>query len=87
MVEDRVFPNAVVLPEMMKEHRQRHEAFRAAYARLVAAGVKDLHYLEGDNLLGGDGEATVDGSHPTDLGMMRYANAYERVLMSLIHKP
>ena len=80
LVEDRVFPNAVVLPDRMKGHQERHKALRAAYDRLIAAGVQNLHYLGGDGLLGQDGEATVDGSHPTDLGMMRYADAYEKVL-------
>jgi len=32
-----------------------------------------LHYLEGANLLGTDGEGTVDGTHPTDLGFSRMA--------------
>jgi lysophospholipase L1-like esterase len=87
LVEDRVFPNSVVLPEREAEHQQRHAAARAAYERLVAAGVRDLYYLEGINLLGQDGDATVDGSHPTDVGMMRYADAYERILRPLLAPP
>jgi len=31
-------------------------------------------------MLGDDGEAATDGSHPSDLGMVRYADAYEPVL-------
>jgi len=30
--------------------------------------------VEGGQLLREDGEDTVDGSHPTDLGFMRYAD-------------
>jgi lysophospholipase L1-like esterase len=30
--------------------------------------------------LGSDGEATVDGTHPTDLGFMRMADAIEPTL-------
>lgn len=84
LVEDRVFPNAVVLPDRMKAHHQRQKALRDAYDRLIASGVQNLHYLEGDGLLGPDGEATVDGSHPTDLGMMRYAEAYEKILRPIL---
>lgn len=84
LVEDRIFPNATVLPNRMKEHQKRHAALRTAYDRLVTAGVQNLHYLEGNDLLGHDGEATVDGSHPSDLGMMRYADAYEKVLRPLL---
>ena len=51
---------------------------------LTAAGVKHLHYLPGDNLLGGDGEGTVDGSHPTDLGFHRQADAFAGALAPLL---
>jgi len=86
LVEDRVFPNAVVLPDRMKGHNQRHKALREAYDRLIASGVQNLHYLEGNGLLGPDGEATVDGSHPSDLGMMRYTEAYEKVLKPILQR-
>jgi len=46
---------------------------RAAYEQLLAEGQTRLHYLEGANLLGTDGEGTVDGTHPTDLGFSRMA--------------
>jgi hypothetical protein len=38
------------------------------YKRLAKAGEKKLFYVSASNLLGADGEATVDGTHPTDLG-------------------
>jgi lysophospholipase L1-like esterase len=84
LVEDRVFPNSVVLPGRAKGHTERQAALRAAYDSLLAEGVKGLHYLKGAGLLGDDGEATVDGSHPTDLGMMRYADAYEKTLRPIL---
>ncbi|HVN78895.1 MAG TPA: SGNH/GDSL hydrolase family protein [Terriglobia bacterium] len=39
-----------------------------------------MFYLQGDRLLGQDGEATVDGTHPTDLGFLRMADAMEPTL-------
>jgi lysophospholipase L1-like esterase len=84
LVEDRVFPNAVVLPDRLEGHRQRHAILRKTFERLTSSGMEHLYYLEGDGLLGDDGEATVDGSHPTDLGMMRYADAYEKILRTII---
>ncbi|MCA9147254.1 MAG: hypothetical protein KDB05_30970, partial [Planctomycetales bacterium] len=60
------------------------EAFRVAYDRLVAEGVSHLAYLEGEHMLGDDGEATVDSSHPTDLGFMRMADAFEPLLTKLL---
>ena len=35
-------------------------------------------------LLGADGEDTVDGSHPTDLGFVRQADAMEKILAPLV---
>ncbi len=84
LVEDRVFPNAVVQPGRQEEHAKRHKALREAFNRLIASGVQNLYYLEGDGLLGQDGDATVDGSHPSDLGMIRYAEAYEKILRPIV---
>jgi lysophospholipase L1-like esterase len=84
LVEDRTYDNAPLVPA----HRQRHAASRAAlratFERLEAAGVKGLVYVAGEGLLGSDGEATVDASHPTDLGMLRMADALDPVLRPLL---
>jgi hypothetical protein len=84
LVEGRTYPNAFLLPGEMKSQQENRTALSDAYHRLLAAGVKNLYYLKGEELLGDDGEATVDGSHPTDLGMMRYADAYEKALEPLL---
>ena len=46
---------------------------KKAYEALVQMGMINVHYVPGKLLLGTDGEATVDGTHPTDLGMFRNA--------------
>ncbi|MEX1039384.1 MAG: SGNH/GDSL hydrolase family protein [Pirellulaceae bacterium] len=85
LVEDRSYTNAPFLRSARERNSSSRAAFQAAYENLQAAGVKNLHYLEGANLLGEDGEAATDGSHPSDLGMMRYADAYEPVLKSILN--
>lgn len=52
-----------------------NEQLRLAYDRLIQAGDHNLHYICGDDLVGDDLEATVDGTHFTDLGYMRFAEA------------
>jgi lysophospholipase L1-like esterase len=84
LVEDRTFGQAPIVPGVMKAHQQRRGELAAAYRRLQSAGVRSLHYLIGDKLLGVDSEGTTDGSHPNDLGMMRYAEALRAVLARLI---
>ncbi len=84
LVEDRVFTNAPFLPAQQKFHQENHRALRESFDALVAAGVPHLYYLPGDDLLGSDGEAAVDGSHPTDLGFVRNAQAYANVLREIL---
>jgi hypothetical protein len=54
------------------------------FSKLISSGMKNLHYLNGEGLLGSDGDATVDGTHPSDLGMRRLAQAYESAVRPLI---
>ena len=35
-------------------------------------------------MLGGDGEGTVDGVHPNDLGMMRQAVVFSKCLAGIL---
>ena len=84
LVEDRRFPNSWLVPRAAKIHDANHAALRKAYEQLKAAGVKHLHYLGGDALLGEDGEGPTDGSHPNDLGFIRQANAFEPVLRNAL---
>jgi hypothetical protein len=46
--------------------------------------VPALYYLKADDLLGHDGEGTVDGSHPTDLGFTRQAAEFEKALRRIL---
>ena len=59
---------------------------RVAYQKLQAAGVKNLHFLASQGMLGNDSEGTVDGCHPTDLGMLRLADAFSEALRLILHK-
>ena len=84
LLDERRWDNAPLQPALMQRHKERSEALRKAYDVLLTDGVKNLHYRTGDDVLGADGEATVDGSHPNDLGMMRYADALEPDLRKLL---
>jgi len=84
LVEDRTYANAFINPAQRSRNDTSRVAYKAAYERLLAAGVSGLHYLAGEDLIGADGEATVDGSHPTDLGFVRQADAMEKALAALL---
>jgi hypothetical protein len=84
LVEDRSYTDSFIIDSKRQRNESSREAFRAAYQKLVDEGVTQLAYLEGEHLLGDDGEATVDSSHPTDLGFMRMADAFEPLLQQLL---
>jgi hypothetical protein len=87
LVEDRRFTNEWILPAKKAFHDANHAALREAFDALRRDGVGGLFYLQGDGLLGDDGEGAVDASHPTDLGFMRQADAFEPVLREALQEP
>ena len=60
--------------------RQSNASLRKVYEQLRKAGDRKLLYVQSDRYVGTDGEGTVDGIHPTDLGFARMADVLEPVL-------
>lgn len=67
---------------MAREVREKNEALTALFRSLLQRGEKNIYFLSSEDIIGRDGEATVDGIHFTDLGFMRYA----RVLYPLLRR-
>jgi hypothetical protein len=86
LVEDRSYTDAFLVAAKRQRNTDSRAALWAAYNKLTEAGAKHLAYLTGEDLLGDDGEGTVDSSHPTDLGFVRQADAFEKVLRPLLAK-
>ena len=84
LVEDRTYANAPFKSTHRDRQAASRRALRTAYDNLRRSGIRALHYVEGAQLLGDDGEATVDSSHPTDLGFTRQAKTLEPVLRALL---
>lgn len=84
LVEDRTFSSAPLRPSQLAHHRASREELQKAYKALLAAGVKKLSYIDGESLLGDDHDDTTDGSHPSDLGFYRHANAMEPVIRAAL---
>jgi hypothetical protein len=59
---------------------------RGLFERRQKAGDKHLHYVSAWQLLGGDGEDTVDGTHPTDLGFLRMAQGMAPILRAALRE-
>ena len=59
----------------------------AAVRALQQEGVEGLFLVPGKNLIGDDGEGTVDGVHLTDLGMIRQARALLPIVKDALDVP
>lgn len=63
---------------------EKNRILKAAYEKLRKEGDKRVHYVRAERLYGDDGEATVDGTHATDVGFMRMADEVGRVLRGAV---
>jgi GDSL-like Lipase/Acylhydrolase family/N-terminus of Esterase_SGNH_hydro-type len=74
LVEGFYYVNGFGNPKESDQAKKNAE-LRRAYNTLKESGIKQVFYRNGNGLIGDDYEATVDGVHPNDLGMMRIAEA------------
>ena len=84
LVEDRPYSDGFLVSHKKQANDENHAALRASFAALRKAHVRDIYYVSGDELLGSDGEGTVDSSHPNDLGFMRQADVLAKALAPLL---
>ena len=75
-----VYCDAFLKPHRLQRYMAANKSQHAVYAKLVREGIGDLHYILGEGLIGTDGEATIDGTHYTDLGFVRFAEKLYQTL-------
>jgi lysophospholipase L1-like esterase len=86
LIEDRTHTHPDLTGNKSKWYQPRRDAFKKAYTQLIKDKINKLSYIKGEDLIGNDNESTIDGSHPTDLGMMRYCEKIEPVVREAIYK-
>ena len=64
--------------------RQQNDELKLVFNQALSEGIIGLHYLEADNLIGDDHEGTVDGVHPSDLGMLRLADKIQSAIEKIL---
>ncbi|NQV23058.1 MAG: SGNH/GDSL hydrolase family protein [Rhodopirellula sp.] len=84
LVEDRSYADSFLLHSKRERNLTSRVALKAVFDRLKKAGDPNLYYIPGEDLIGDDGEGTVDSSHPTDLGFLRQSEAFSRVLRPIL---
>lgn len=85
-IEDVIFPYTIFENKMLEEVTTKNEAQKRLYDKLKKSGEKRIYYINAEGMLGEDGEATVDGLHFTDLGMMRYVDHVLPTLKKALRK-
>jgi lysophospholipase L1-like esterase len=85
IVDARKLAGAPVIKERDDLFYAKQNEAKKVYEKIVQTR-KNIHYLPGDNLLGTDGEGTVDGSHPSDLGMMRMTESLLPIMEKILQR-
>jgi len=80
LVEDRSYSGSWLISSQAERNQSSRKALKEQYEMLLQGGVERLFYVDGESLLGNDRDDTTDGSHPSDLGFFRHAEALEPVL-------
>ena len=68
------------------EYEKVNNVLRKVFAELKNEGIQNI-FLLGNKEINLDIDATVDGLHPNDIGMMRYADAYEKIIRNILQEP
>jgi lysophospholipase L1-like esterase len=84
LVENIIYQDGILEEIKRKKYSEKNVALRLAHGDLKKHRVRELYYVPADKLLGLDGEATVDGTHPNDLGFARMADALEPMLREIL---
>jgi len=86
LVENAIYTDVQFADQRRTVVAEKNRILRAVYDKLRKEGDKHLSYVPAGKLYGGDGEATVDGTHATDLGFMRMADTITPVLKPLLKR-
>jgi lysophospholipase L1-like esterase len=70
---------------LVKKYMDVSRTAASIFQKMKSEGIKGIHHLSA-LAIGFDAESTMDGTHPNDIGMMKYANAYYNLIMPLISK-
>jgi lysophospholipase L1-like esterase len=86
LVEHAGYTDGALQPDRKESYTRVNKIQKETYLMLLEEGITGVHYLSNDeiNLQLDD---MVDGTHPNDLGMMHYAEAYEKKLRKILNEP
>ena len=86
LAEHAGYTDEDVNPQSKHYYVEVNEVLKDAFATLKSQGFQNIYLIPKEDF-GQTYESTVDGTHPTDLGMQQYADGYEKHLRKILHEP
>ncbi len=86
LVEHAGYTEGLINPERRKLYQEVNALMREAFTQLKMESVEQL-YLLPQSEINLSMDAMVDGTHPSDLGMQQYADAYEKSIRTILQEP
>lgn len=86
LTEHDGYTEGYLVPHRQPLFEEANQDLREAFAQLNAEKVPNVYLLPISDI-NMDLDCMVDGTHPNDLGMMRYAVAYEKKLREILQQP
>ncbi|MBL8230302.1 MAG: SGNH/GDSL hydrolase family protein [Bryobacterales bacterium] len=84
LVENVTYTDSHTVDARRAKAIEANRHLKTLYEKLKASGDTAVYYIPTQSLFGADGEDTVDGVHPTDLGFLRMAQGIAPVLRPLL---
>jgi lysophospholipase L1-like esterase len=86
LVETILFPHRIFDRSVSTLLQEKNSTLKKIYNDQKGSGDRKIYYQKADQLIGLDGEGTVDGVHLTDLGFLRMSEQLYPVIRKLIRK-
>lgn len=86
LTEHDGYTESYLVPHRQPLFEEANQDLREAFAQLTTEKVPHIYLLPISDI-NMDLDCMVDGTHPNDLGMMRYAVAYEKKLREILQQP
>jgi lysophospholipase L1-like esterase len=67
---------------MTSRYKAASEIAAEVFQKMKKEGIRNIYHLSAV-AIGFTTESTVDGTHPNDIGMMQYAEAYEKIIRKI----
>jgi lysophospholipase L1-like esterase len=86
LTEHAGYSDAYVNKDRAERFNRVNALLQEAFVQMKQGGRTGL-YLLGKAQIHLSPDGTVDGTHPNDIGMLNYANAYEKILREILNEP